>query len=99
VRVLRAARDAELRAWLHETVLSARPSVRMSETSISSNDAPRRWLDVARARYLAGERGLVRLGVRIDEADGTARLGSEMRGIQGPDCIVHDRDGVSDKTA
>jgi hypothetical protein len=99
VRALRAARDAELRAWLHETVLAGRASVRLSETTISSSDAPRRWLDVARARYLADGRGLVRLGVTIEEADGTAKVGVEMRGVEGPDSIVRDAGATDEKTA
>jgi len=87
VRELRQRRLADLRAWLEREVLMGKPSVRLAEASPVGPDAPRRWLDVARARHLDRGRDLSRLVVTISDADGFALVGETAK-LLAPDCIV-----------
>jgi hypothetical protein len=88
VRALRAARDAELSAWLQERVLQGRSEARLSETVLEGTEAPRRWLDLARARHLSRGRGLARLKVDVQAAEGTATLGGPEGLLEAPDAII-----------
>ena len=86
---MRARRLHELAAWLDEHVLAGKPEVRLSGAKPATQDAPRRWVDVARARHLAQGRSLRQLDVTIDAVDGpVARLGDEQEGLDAPDCII-----------
>ncbi len=91
VRALRAQREALLAAWLADTLLATRAEVRLSEAPPQGPDAPRRWLDVARAQHLGSGRGLARLGVEVVAAPGRTRVGSEAVGLEVPDAIVSRR--------
>jgi hypothetical protein len=86
-RELRQRRLADLRLWLERELLKGSSSVRLSEAELSGPDAPRRWLDVARARLLDRGRALGRLAVTIADASGTAIVGSTGK-LLAPDCIV-----------
>jgi uncharacterized protein DUF2397 len=88
VRELRARREAELRRWLHQGILAESPSRLLSQASPTARDAPRRWLDVARARHLGGGRALSRLGAVISAHPGEARLGDAIVGLLAPDALV-----------
>jgi hypothetical protein len=92
-RELRARRLSELAAWLAAEVLGGRREVRLSEAELGAPDAPRRWLDVARARHLDFGRDLGRLGVGIEAREGKARLGGGAFGLEAPDCLVRAADG------
>ena len=87
-RTLRAKREQALRHWLADEVLRSADAVRLSTLELASDDAPRRWLDVARARHLGGARGLARLGIRIESCDGTARVGGDAMGMEAPDAAI-----------
>jgi hypothetical protein len=93
VRELRARREALLADWLAREVLAGHEAVRLSERPPRGADAPRRWLDTARAMHLAGGRGLARLGVVVDAVAGTARLGDDVTGLEAPDVTVRRREG------
>jgi hypothetical protein len=88
VRELRARRLADLRRWLEAAVLRGASEAVLSEAALTSPDAPRRWLDVARARHLDRGRDLARLGVAIADAGGEAELGDESAGLRAPNCVV-----------
>lgn len=87
-RALRARRLAELAAWLAQEVLRGGARIRISEFALEADEAPRRWLDVARARHLDHGRDLVALAVSLVDAPGEARLGRAGRGLVAPDCVV-----------
>ena len=93
VRELRARRLAELRAWVDEVLLKGRREIRLGADPPNQPDAPRRWLDVARARHLNRSRDLVRIDVAIDAADGDTRIGDAETGLVAPDCVV--RKGIA----
>jgi hypothetical protein len=92
LRALRARREALLRAWLERYVLAGHPRVMLAAraAALATADVPRRWLDVARARYLAGGRVLVRLGIRVEPEPAAAEvvLGVEDQGLRVPACEV-----------
>jgi hypothetical protein len=90
VRELRQRRLSDLRAWLEREVLKGMPSVRLAEAVPAGPDAPRRWLDVARARHLDRGRDLGRLAVTISDANGFAMVG-ETEKLLAPDCVVATR--------
>lgn len=88
VRELRARRLDDLRRWIERELLAGRSHVRLADAKLAFADAPRRWLDVARARHLDRGRDLARLGVAIDDEEGEARLGDDAIGLSAPDCTV-----------
>lgn len=92
IRALRAARDAELAAWLRDRLLQGRSEVLLSTADVSGSEAPRRWLDVARARHLGRGKALDRLGVSVDDANGTAIVGNDTIGLEAADAVVRARD-------
>jgi hypothetical protein len=87
-RALRAKRLGELRSWLHTAVLGESDRARISEIERWEPGAPRRWLDVARARHLGGADALRRLDAVFEPAGGVAAIESGPEGLEGPDCIV-----------
>jgi len=87
-RALRAKREAELRVWLETRLMQGHERVVLSRAELAEPEAPRRWLDVARAQLLAGGRGLSRLGVSIRAREGTTRLGGADIGVEAPDCEI-----------
>ncbi len=92
-RALRAKRLGELRAWLHSAVLGPRCPVRLSEVDGWHDGAPRRWIEVARARHLGGEGDARRkLAATFEPAEGTATIetrgSASCDGLEAPDCII-----------
>ena len=85
-RALRAKELAELRRWLAERLLAGAPHALLSQTELGGADDLRRWMDVARARHLAGGRNLRALGVAIAGTGARARLGDDETGMDAPDC-------------
>jgi hypothetical protein len=87
-RALRAKRLGELRAWLHRAVLGDRDRVRLSAIDSWDAGAPRRWLDVARARHLGGGVDARRIGAAFEAVKGTAVIDAGDDRLEAPDCIV-----------
>lgn len=87
-RALRAALLQALGAWIDDELLGGRDEGVLSELRPTAKDAPRRWLDVARARHLARGRPLARLGLTIEARKGRAELGDDEVGLDAPDCLV-----------
>lgn len=87
VKELTARRQALLGAWL-DGVTGSGGRTRLSDLGLRSADAPRRWLDVARARHLGGGRVLEVIGFRMEPAGGEAALGDERCGLAAPDCWI-----------
>lgn len=92
-RELRARRLADLAAWLDALVLAGRDEVRLSEAAIDGAEAPRRWLDVARARHLDRGRDVRRLPVSVEPRPGIATLTGVGAALIAPDCVVSRRAG------
>jgi hypothetical protein len=88
VRVLRAKALAELAAWLEVRVLAGRARVRLAETDLAGGEELRRWMDVARARHLAGGKSVAPLGVVIEDTGDRVRLGDDPCGLDAPDCAI-----------
>jgi hypothetical protein len=88
VRALRAKREAELRRWIDESLLRGEQRALLSAAALSGEDAPRRWLDVARARHLAGGRALEGLKISVRDVDGVAVLGGDHLGMLAPDAEI-----------
>ncbi len=88
-RALLHRRLAELDRWLGEEVAPGGGPVLLSEVAPLGPDAPRRFMEVARARWLAGGRDLRRIAWSVEEpggppvllgdADGEALLAPEAR--------------------
>jgi hypothetical protein len=88
-RALRAKRLGELRSWLVDAVFGEADRVRLSAIETWPPEAPRRWLDVARARHLGdGADARRRLEVVFEAAEGTATITSGAEHLEAPDCIV-----------
>ncbi len=87
VRELAARRQATLGAWLGEVTAGA-DRVQLSAAGLTGAEAPRRWLDVARAALLAGGRPLREIGFALEPAAGEAVLGDETCGLAAPDCWI-----------
>lgn len=94
-RALRAKRLGELRSWLG-AILGGADTLRLSEIEGWEPGAPRRWLDVARARHLGGGAdGRRRLGVSFEPVAGTATIETEAEQLEAPDCIIGRATGVA----
>ncbi len=96
VRELAARRRAALGAWLGEVVLGGgEDRVQLSTRGLAGADAPRRWLDVARAWHLRGGKELAAVGVALVAVDldlgGEAIVGDESVGLAAPDCWIERR--------
>ncbi len=88
-RVLRAKALAALSSWLHDEVLAGRSKARWSEARLTAAVAPRRVMDVARARHLGGGKALRALEVRIEDAKGQTLVGHEDSGqLRAPDAAI-----------
>jgi hypothetical protein len=90
VRELAARRQALLGAWLAE-VTGGADRVQLSQLGLGRAEAPRRWLDVARAGHLGGGRALQAIGFGLEPAGGEAILGDEHTGLAAPDCWIDRR--------
>jgi hypothetical protein len=90
VRALAMQRRVALGAWLGALVGGAE-RVRLSVHAPAGDEAPRRWLDVARARHLGGGRDLAAVGFAIEAADGEAVVGDATQGVAAPDCWIERR--------
>jgi hypothetical protein len=90
VLALRAKRERELGRWLDGRLPRGPGPHRLSGLGLSGVEAPRRWLDVARAHHLASGRVLQRIGFQIELlADAApANLGDGEVGLSAPDCEV-----------
>lgn len=89
-RALLRRRLAELDRWLAEDVAPGGGPVRLSEVAPLGPEAPRRWMEVARARWLAGGRDLRRLGWSVEEEGGApVSLGDgEREALMAPEATV-----------
>ena len=87
-RALRAARLDELRRWVAAEVLGDEPRVRLAARGLAGADAPRRWMDVVRARHLGAGGAARALGVSLTEVDGRAVVGDDRAGLDAPDCWI-----------
>jgi hypothetical protein len=88
-RALEARRLAELGDWIERAVLGGQAQVRLSEVAGGLGEsAPRRLVDLARARHLSGGRKLARVGVTITAASGRAVVTAGDEGLDAPDCEV-----------
>jgi len=83
-RELAARRQAALGAWL-EALTGGVARVRLSALATADAEAPRRWLDVARASHLGGGRVLRQAGFAVEPADGEVVLGDDRQGLAAPD--------------
>jgi len=88
VRELRARRLEDLRRWIDEAVLGGANEVRLADAGLATSDAPRRWLDVARAWHLDRGRDLLRLDLAIEPEAGEVRIGEGAMGLVAPDCTL-----------
>ena len=87
-RALRAKALAELGRWVHARLLAGRGRVRLSAAGLDQAGDARRVMDVARARHLADGRHLAALDVRIEPAEGRARVGGAGDGLDAPDAAI-----------
>ncbi len=88
VRELRARRLDDLRRWIDEAVLRGEVQVRLGAAALVAPDAPRRWLDVARAWHLDRGRDLLRLDIAIAPESGEVHVGDDATGLSASDCVV-----------
>jgi hypothetical protein len=87
VRALRGKRLAELGSWIDADLLGEAGEVLLSARALPAADL-RRWMEVARARHLAGGRNLARLPASFEAAPGVAVVGGEGEGLLAPDCSI-----------
>lgn len=91
VRELAARRRQALGAWLARVVGDA-ARVRLSARGLASpdrpTDAPRQWLDVARAWHLHGGKEVAAMGFAIVAEAGEAIVGDGSVGLAAPDCTI-----------
>ena len=90
VRELAARRRALLGSWLAD-LLGEEASLQLSARPPRGEDAPRRWLEVARARHLGGGRTLAEIGFAIAPRDGDVLIGDAEVGLIAPDCTIERR--------
>lgn len=91
-RALRAKALADLGRWLTERVLDGAETALLSQRQLTGDHELRRWMDVARARHLAGGRSLRALGVGLTDTGSRAQLGDEHLGMDAPDCEIRRRE-------
>ena len=92
VRDLAARRRQALGGWLTE-MLGDDAQVRLSARGLAGPDAPRRWLDAARAWHLRAGKELAAMGFEITRETGEAIVAGTAdarreTGLAAPDCTI-----------